>query len=89
MKTTYKQLYLNQSGHRWVNVDNKGKHDRVNIFFPETNTTKEYAVAYYEAIGNFAVGYVKIKSKMEQLMEYKEGIYMVNNEVNRNIKNFK
>lgn len=81
-----KTYYLNNSGSRWVNVDSNGKHDRVKIFFPETGITKEYAVDYHESIGNFAVAYVKIKGKREQLMDYNNGVYMVNNQVNRDYK---
>ena len=79
------QLYLNNSGHRWVNVDDKGNRDRLTVRFPETCKTKRLAVKYWEAIGNFAVPYVRVSGKAMQLRQSMkcEGQWTVNNAVNR------
>jgi hypothetical protein len=79
-------LYLNNSGHRWVNVGADGKHDRANVFFPESGETRSYSICYWEAIGSFAVPYVKIKGKRVQLTNYNNHCYMVNSETNRDFK---
>ncbi len=79
------QLYLNNSGHRWINVDDKGNRDRVAVRNPQTGEVRRRAVKFWEAIGNFAVPSVVIKNKLEILMESgrTEGEWVVNNEENR------
>lgn len=84
-----KTLYLNQTGHRWRNYYQFDKlfAEKVAVFFPESQLVKLYTVTYWQAIGNFAVPYCRIKGKLEQLTEAaKEGCFMVNSERNRNIK---
>ena len=78
-------LYLNNSGHRWVHVDDKGNRDKLSVWFPESNTVKRLAVKYWEAIGNFAVPYVRQREKTIQLMPSikKEGIWVPNTKENR------
>lgn len=78
-------LYLNNSGHRWVNVDQNGNRDKLTVYFPEQNKTKKLAVKFWEAIGNFAVPYVRHRGKTIQLMESsrKPGTWTENNETNR------
>jgi hypothetical protein len=77
-------FYLNNSGHRWVNL-NEGKREKLNVFFPENNSNKSLTVHHWEAIGNFAVPYVRQKGKQIQLMpsSKKEGFWVENNEINR------
>lgn len=77
-------LYLNNSGHRWVNFNGKNK-EKLNVFFPETNSNKSLTVHHWEAIGNFAVPYVRQRGKQIQLMpsSKKEGFWVENNEENR------
>lgn len=79
------QLYLNNSGHRWVNVDDKGNRDKLTVHFPETGVTKRLAVKYWEAIGNFAVPYVRVHGVVTQCMSSakRDGQWVVNNTVNR------
>ncbi len=83
------QLYLNNSGHRWVNVDKDGNRDKLNVLFPETGKVKLLAVRYWEAIGNFAVPYVRQGGKVIQLRESskKVGHWTENNAKNRNERN--
>jgi hypothetical protein len=83
--------YLNNNGSRWININN-GKKDKVMVCFPEKGNIngkwqiKEYTVAYYEAIGNFAVAYAKINNKIEQLTDWDDGIFMINSATNRGIR---
>lgn len=84
--TPYMTIYLNNSGHRWITRDVNNKSDRVNVFNKNTGKIKSYAVNYWEAIGNFAVPYVKINGKREQLMNYNNHAWMINNGENRNWK---
>jgi len=78
--------YLNNSGSRWVNMDARGNREKVRVFFPETGTIKSYSIRYFEAIGNFAVAYIRIKGKTVQLMDWRDGVFLVNNEANRKFK---
>lgn len=83
-------VYLNQTGHRWKLVSYAGKSQRIRVYFPETGEIKSYAAAYYEASGNYAIPFIRIKGKTEQLMEWNlngmEHVFVVNNERNRDIK---
>lgn len=74
------QLYLNNSGHRWVNVDDKGNRDKLTVYLQAENKTKRLAVKYWEAIGNFAVPYVRQKGKTIQLTDSRkrEGAWIPN-----------
>ena len=54
-----RQLYLNNSGHRWVNVDEIGKRDTLKVWNPTKNKLENKSVKYWEAIGNFSVPYVR------------------------------
>jgi D-aminopeptidase len=60
-------LYLNQSGHRWINVLPNGKRERINVIINGIKTSR--AVLYWQAIGNFAVPTVKIGGKRQLLCE--------------------
>jgi hypothetical protein len=60
-------LYLNNTGHRWVNVDNKGRRERVLVWDGEKASTR--AIDYFEAIGNFAVAFMRVKGKRVALRE--------------------
>lgn len=62
-------LYLNNSGHRWVNLVDKNKRDRLTM---EDGTQK--SVKYWEAIGNFAVPHVRVRVKCEKTGKSKEKI---------------
>lgn len=80
------QLYLNNSGHRWVNiVGPKGERDKATVWFPKTGKTKRLAVKYWEAIGNFAVPYVRHCGRTIQLTDSRkrEGVWVENTEENR------
>jgi len=80
------QLYLNNSGHRWVNiVGSNNQRDKLTVHFPETGHTRQYAVTYWEAIGNFCVPTIRIKGKRKMLMESakRDGQWVINCEVNR------
>lgn len=84
-------IFLNQSGHRWKNVSYAGKSERIHVLFPDTSERRTYALAYWEAIGNFCVPFVRIKGKLEQLMQWAPdergtALYAINNERNRDIK---
>jgi len=84
------QLYLNNSGHRWVNiVGPNGERDKATVYFPKLNKTKRLAIKYWEAIGNFAVPYVRHCGKLIQLRESskREGEWTENNEENRKERN--
>ena len=84
-----KKFYLNQSGHRWRNYYQFDKlvPEKIAVFFPEIELVKLYTVTYWEAIGNFAVPYCRIKGKLEQLTEAtREGCFMINSQKNRDIK---
>lgn len=79
-------LYLNKSGHRWINITN-GKKEKINVYFPESKRVKSYTVFYWEALGNFAAPYVRIKGKVEQLTEgLSEKEFIINNEKNTDWK---
>jgi len=83
-------IFLNQTGHRWKHVSYAGKSQRVRVYFPDTGEIKAYSVAYYEALGNYAIPFIRIKGKTEQLMEWDmkgmENVHAVNSERNRDIK---
>jgi len=79
-------LYLNNSGHRWVYRDENNNSDRLNVFEPATGKTKSYAVNHWKALGNFAIPYVKIKGKLENLMEYHDNMWMVASDENHKFK---
>ncbi len=54
-------LYLNNSGHRWINLTN-GKWDKITL---TTESGKEITrtVRYWEAFGNFATANISYKGK--------------------------
>ena len=52
--------YLNNSGHRWVNIEN-GRRDRIPVL--QNGVVKEKAIKYWEAVGNFSVPYVRTYKK--------------------------
>ncbi|MDD5387674.1 MAG: hypothetical protein PHQ22_10815 [Sulfuricurvum sp.] len=54
-------LYLNNSGHRWINLIN-GKRDKITLF---TKNGKEITrtVNYWQAFGNFATANISYKNK--------------------------
>jgi hypothetical protein len=84
-------IFLNQTGHRWRNVSYGGKAQRVLVLDPEKGTCKEYALHYWEALGNFAIPFVRIKGELQQLMQWtpdERGVarYAVNSQQNRDIK---
>lgn len=57
--------YLNNSGHRWVNIDDKGRRERIPV---DLGTgVKQRSVYYWEAIGNFAVPVIRVKGKQLRL----------------------
>jgi len=60
-----KTLYLNNSGYRWINVDSKGKHDKIKTLIG--GIEKDRSVKYWEALGNFAVPYISLKGKTRML----------------------
>jgi uncharacterized OB-fold protein len=78
--------YLNRSGSRWVNMDARGNRQKARIFFPENGTIKSYSIQYFEAMGQFAVAVVRIKGKNTLLMDWENGLHLVNNEANRKFK---
>lgn len=53
--------YLNNTGHRWVNLEN-GKRDRITL---ETKSGKAItrSVNFWEAFGNFATANISYKGK--------------------------
>lgn len=55
--------FLNNNGSRWVNLlDNGNERDRISVKVktsPWGDTYRQKAVKYWEAIGNFAVPYVR------------------------------
>lgn len=61
------QLYLNNSGSRWVNVDAQNKRDKVK-FELNGKFIRSYAVKFWQAIGNFAVPVIVIKKKQISLV---------------------
>lgn len=71
-------LYLNNSGHRWVDILPNGKRNRVQIRHEGKIVSR--AVIYWEAIGNFAVPYVKLNGKLVQLSNNsrEEGVWIKN-----------
>ena len=83
---SYQSFYLNNSGSRWITCDQNGSKVKANVFFPEQGGIRQYAISFFEAIGNFVVAYIRIKGQRVQLMEYKEGVFIVNNEANRKFK---
>ncbi len=63
------QLYLNNSGHRWINLVDGNRRDRLTM---EDGTQK--SVKYWEAIGNWAVPHVRVRVKCEKTGKNKEKI---------------
>ena len=62
-------LYLNNSGHRWINIDSKtGKREKVIVYY--MGKFQHRSVDLWEAIGNFAVPNVRIKGKQKRLCNY-------------------
>jgi hypothetical protein len=62
------QLYLNNSGSRWINTtDNKGTRDKVKLEI-DGKVVRSYAVKYWEAVGNFAVPVIIIRKKTLRLV---------------------
>ena len=60
-------LYLNNSGHRWINLEN-GKREKIIVYF--MGKFQHRSVDYWEAIGNFAVPVVKIRGERKRLCDY-------------------
>ncbi len=56
-------LYLNNSGSRWIHVDDKGNRDSITL---ETASGKEVTrkVKYWESFGNFATACISYKGKL-------------------------
>jgi hypothetical protein len=84
-------IFLNQSGHRWTNRYLDGRSQRLLVLDPATGACREYALAYWEALGNFAIPFVRIKGRLEQLMQWSpddRGVarYAVNSQQNRDLK---
>jgi calcineurin-like phosphoesterase family protein len=79
-------LYLNNSGSRWIQLDKNGRKPKFQVYFPKENKHRSYTLCYFEAVGNFAHAIIKYKGKRECLMHYKDGIYLINNEENRNFR---
>lgn len=55
-------LYLNNSGSRWVNLTESGRHDSVSL---TTKSGKKVnrSVNYWESFGNFATANISYKGK--------------------------
>lgn len=84
-------IFLNKSGHRWKQVSYGGKSQRLLVLDPSTGVCRSYACHYWEAIGNFAVPFVRIKGKVEQLTDWGtdsqgRALYAINSQQNRDIK---
>jgi len=83
-------VFLNKLGHRWKLVSYAGKSQRLRVYFPDSGEIKSYSVAFYESLGNYAILFVRIKGKTEQLMEWNlngmEHVFAINSERNRDIK---
>lgn len=85
-------LYLNQTGHRWKNFYDFEtlQPEKVAVLFPKSKVTRIYTIAFWEAIGNFAVPYAKIKGRVEQLTHWERvgeaDLWVVNSQENRDIK---
>lgn len=81
-------VYLNQTGHRWRNYID-GRPERITVLDPETGRETIRTVRYWHAIGNWAIPYVQIGGKTEQMMEWGDPIraaWAINNQKNRDIK---
>lgn len=67
-------LYLNNTGHRWVNLETgaNGRRNRRDRLTMEDGTQK--SVKYWEAIGNFAVPHVRVRVKCQKTGKSKEKI---------------
>ncbi len=81
-----RSFYLNNSGSRWITCNRDGSKVKANVFFPEKGGIRQYTISFFEAIGNYVVAYTRINGKTVQLMEYKEGVYIINNAENRKFK---
>lgn len=54
-------FYLNNSGHKWVNLTN-GKKDKITLY-TKTGQPVVRTVIYYEAFGNFGTARISYKGK--------------------------
>lgn len=57
-----KTYYLNNTGHRWVNIDESGRREQ-RAFKTKSGKTVQRRVIFYEAFGNFAVACISYKGK--------------------------
>lgn len=55
-------LYLNNTGHRWILLDDFGKREKITL---ETKSGKQItrSVNYWESFGNFATANISYKGK--------------------------
>ena len=70
--------YLNNSGSRWVVMDNNGQKERINVQLPDGSYTTRTAIEY-RSFGNFGSVVISFKGKklnclMEELDNGKSGV---------------
>lgn len=93
--TPIKKLYQNDSGSRWIEVDQYGKKEKLAIYFPETKETKYITIAFVDRNGMFSNISIKIGGIVHSVMlrysvetrdclGYRE--FMIDNDANRKLK---
>ncbi len=71
---TLKTYYLNNTGHRWVNIESESGRREMRNFKTTSGKTVQRRVIFYEAFGNFAVACISYKGKrikvlLDQVLE--------------------
>ncbi len=62
-------FYLNNTGHRWVNLTN-GKKDKVFAYI--NGELIERTAIYYESFGNFAAANISYKGKRYSILRFSD-----------------
>jgi hypothetical protein len=82
MKTNYRIengcLYLNNSGSRWIIIEN-GEKIKVSVLFPDGHIEKRTCL-YFESFGNFAVTCISLKGKKQTF--FQDEIFIQDNDDN-------
>jgi hypothetical protein len=57
-----KTLYLNNSGHRWITLDDQGRHEKITL---ETKDGEKVTrrVNFWQSFGNFATANISYQGK--------------------------
>jgi len=64
-------FYLNNSGSRWIILEN-GCKPKVKVLFPDDHI-EERTVLFFESFGNFAVIWISLKGKKQSFFQDTKG----------------